>query len=637
MKVSTIVHDKKRIDPTDEERSWIVNLLNDENLAQAAQFSERLITIYPRSFILFYSLGMSCTLLGEHEKALKYLKHAVTLNPKVADVWRYLGDCCMKLELLDDAKNAYIEALNINPDYSEARRGLAQSMIDPRHFLQSVEKVKSAVEESPDNPHLQLVLGQCYLEQEKYIYAIKHLEKAAEMRPEDPIILTALGTSYAHFHKPKDTLSWFNKAAELEQPRAELLIQKANATKDDGDFDQSIRLAKEAIALNPDGAMAKNELANIYAILGEKENAISLSQEVLSKYPENINAIINLSSYIKVAKGAPEIKLMQKLYNREPETYFEEKQKMNIGFALGKIYGDTNQYAKSIEVLKYANAKRRQIIEFNFQDEIEYFDLMKHVFDPITPDDVASPAKDDRQMIFILGMPRSGTTLTEQIIASHSKVYGAGELNFMNAEIGEMMYMFGLQPDILMKKVAFEHICPKYLNHIESLGMSERIITDKLPHNFLNLGFILCSFPEAKIIHLNRDPAAVCLSCFQKYFPARGMGFTFDLRDLGRYYAMYLDMMDYWRAKFPGRILDLDYKALTEDQEKQSRMLLEHCGLPWQDQCLEFYRTKRGVLTTSQTQVREQMYQGSSDAWKKYRKYIPDLLEELDKAGIKYG
>lgn len=638
MKVTTVVHNKKeQIDPGHEERSWIVGLLKEDKLAEAAKYSESLIQSYPKSFLLFYTLGMSYALLAEHQKALDYMKRAVALNPGVADAWSYLGDCYMKQDQQEDARNAYIASLKIAPDHPASRRGLTQAMIDPTQFSQSVENIETLVAADPENPHLNLVLGQCYFEQEKYNRAIMHLEKAAKLLPEDPVVMTLVGRAYAGFHKPKDAMVWFKKAEQKEKPRPELLMMMANAAKDDGDFDQSIRFAEEAIALNPEGAASRNELAQIHAILGDKKKAIALRQEVLKDKPEDLNAIIGLAYLQKVEKGAPELKLLQKHYNLEPENYFAEKTRMNIGFALGKAYGDTNQYSKAVEALKYANAKRREVLEFNFDDEIRFFDLMKHVFDPITAQDYVTPSADDRRMIFIVGMPRSGTTLTEQIISSHSQVYGAGELNFMNEETAEMMYMFGLQPDVMLQKVAFEHIRPKYLNHIESLGMKERIVTDKLPHNFLRLGFILCSFPEAQIIHLNRDPAAVCFSCFQKYFPARGMGFTFDLSDLGRYYAMYLDLMEFWRQKFPGRILELDYKTLTEDQENQTRMLLEHCDLPWEDQCLEFYNTKRGVLTASQTQVREKMYQGSSDAWKKYRKYIPELLEELDKAGVKYG
>ena len=636
MEVINVVHKPDQVDPSDDDRRHIVELLKEDKLAEAAQFSEGLIVEHPKSFLLFYCLGMCYVLLNENEKARTHLNRAVKLNPNVGDAWRYLGDCCLTLELNDEARDAYDAALKINSEDIASRRGLVQSAVDPKKFGESVERLEALVKESPDNPNLQIVLGQCYLEEEKYKLAIDCLEKAAEAIPKEPTVQMLVGSAYAGFHKPKDAMKWYRKAMDLEPSRPRLLMMMANAAKDDGDFDGAVKHAKEAIKLYPEGTEPKNNLAHIYTILGDKKKADDLREKVLKEHPDDIGAIIGLTHSKKFEKGDPRIKVLEEAYAQEPENHFEEKSKMNVGFSLGSVYGDIGEYGKSIEALKHANAKRRELIEFDFDQQVEQFKLIKHVFDPITPDDYAEPGKNDRRMIFILGMPRSGTTLTEQIISTHSKVYGAGELNFMNEETAELMFMFGLQPHVKLEKIAFEHIRPKYLEHIESLGMKERIVTDKLPHNFLRLGYILCCFPEAKVIHLNRDPVAVCFSCFQKFFPARGMGFTFGMRDLGLYYGMYLDLMDYWRKKFPGRILELDYKKLTEDQEGQTRMLLEHCGLPWEDQCLEFYKTKRGVLTASQIQVRQKMYKGSSETWKKYREHIGELLEALDEAGVEY-
>ena len=636
MEVMNIVHKPDQVDPSDDDRKYIVELLKEDKLAEAAQFSEGLIVAHPRSFLLFYSLGMCYVLLNENEKARDRLNRAVKLNPKVGDAWRYLGDCCLTLELNDEAREAYDQALKINSEDIASRRGLVQSAVDPKNFKESVENLEGLVNESPDNPNLLIVLGQCYLEEEKYKLAIDNLEKAAEMLPKEPTVQMLVGSAYAGFHKPKEAMKWYDKAMEMESGRPRLLMMMANAAKDDGNFKDAVKYAKKAIELNPEGTEPQNNLAHIYTILGDNKKATDIRRGILEEHPDDVGAIIGLSHTAKIKEGDPCIKILEEVYAKEPENHFEEKSKMNIGFSLGGIYGGIGSYGKAVEVLKHANAKRRELIEFDFEQQVEQFKLIKHVFDPITPDDYVEPEPGDRRMIFILGMPRSGTTLTEQIISTHSRVYGAGELNFMNEETAELMYMFGLQPHVKLEKIAFEHIRPKYLEHIESLGMKERIVTDKLPHNFLRLGYILCCFPEAKVIHLNRDPVAVCFSCFQKFFPARGMGFTFGMRDLGLYYGMYLDLMEYWRTKFPGRILELDYKTLTEDQEGQTRMLLEHCELPWEDRVLEFYKTKRGVLTASQVQVRQKMFTGSSEAWKSYREHIGELLEALDEAGVEY-
>ena len=638
MQIKNVVQNKN-IDPVTEERQAIIKLINDDKIAEATSLSESLILKYPNSFLLFYSLGMSYSLLAEHKKAVTTLKRAVKLNPKMGDAHVFLGNAYLELEQHDEARQAYDKALALNPNDFNARRGLARATVDLAHMGKSVTALEAELEANPDNPNLQAILGQCYFEQEKYKRAIDILTKANEAIPNDNHIMFLLGEAYTNFHKPKEAIEWFTKIIEVEGRRLpHILISMSQAAKRGGDFDQAIAWAEEAIALHPEGIAPKNNLARVLAIIGDKKKAAELHKTVLDEHPEDLGAISGLGDINKFSKGDANIKVLENLYKHDPETILEEKEKTSIGFTLGQAYGDTGQYAKSIRALTDANARRRKFLEYDFQREVDRFDLIKHVFDPITPADYADTGKpDDRKMIFILGMPRSGTSLTEQILSTHSQVYGAGELHYMGEETAELMYMFGLQPEVKLVKVAFDSIRAAYLGHIDSLGVKERIVTDKMPHNFLHIGYILSCFPEAKVIHLNRDPVAVCLSCFQKYFPAHGMGFTFDLQDLGRYYGMYLDMMDYWRQKFPGRIYELDYRDLTENQEEQTRLLLDHCDLPWEDAVLDFHKTRRGVLTASQMQVREKMYKGSSDVWKKYRKYLGPLLDALDEAGVKYG
>ena len=633
----TNVTKKDQADPSKEERAEIAALIKGDKVAEAIRYSEQLALKYPYSFLLSYSTGMSYVLLSEHEQAVKNLERAIKLRPDAIEVHRHLGHCYLKMEMNDKARGAFERALAIAPGDEEANDGLIQAIIDPVNFEQSVAGLKKMVEADPDNLNLNLAFGRCNVEQENYNVAVRHFLKADELNPNDVPTMIMIGEAYVGFNKPIEALNWYHKALEKEAPRPGLMILMSIAYKDSGDFDKSVEYAEKAIELNPDGGAPESNLAHIYTILGEKEKAIDLHKKRLKDNAENTRSILGLANLEKVKENDESIKILEEIYAKEPRNVFDERSKTGLGFSLSKVYEDVGQYGQSMETLVRANTARNDFLKYDFAKEVEYFDLVKHVFAPITPEDYVDTATDaDPNMIFILGMPRSGTTLTEQIISSHSQVYGAGELRFMTEETAELMYMFGLQPDVQLKKVAFEHIRRNYLGHIASLGAKEKTITDKMPHNFLRLGYVLCSFPEAKVIHLNRDPVAVCLSCYKKLFPAKGMGFTFNLRNLGLYYGLYLDLMDFWRKKFPGRILELDYEELTENQEKQTRMLLEHCDLPWEDQCLEFYKTKRGVLTASQTQVREKMYQGSSEQWKKFSPYLGELFDALDEAGVKY-
>ena len=231
--------------------------------------------------------------------------------------------------------------------------------------------------------------------------------------------------------------------------------------------------------------------------------------------------------------------------------------------------------------------------------------------------------------IFILGMPRSGTSLVEQIISSHHKVYGAGELKSLNNIIASLTkHNTFIESENLSEKNIFS-IREKYLESLANLNISENIITDKWPLNFKNIGFILSAFPEAKIVHLKRDTTATCWSIYKHYFSDSGNGWAYNLDDLAQFYNLYEDLMEFWHELYPNKIYDISYEDLTTNQEEETRKLLEYCDLEWDEDCLNFHTNNRAVETASSLQVREKMYRGSSEVWKQYWTRIQPLIDGL--------
>jgi hypothetical protein len=231
-------------------------------------------------------------------------------------------------------------------------------------------------------------------------------------------------------------------------------------------------------------------------------------------------------------------------------------------------------------------------------------------------------------------MPRSGTSLVEQIIASHSQVYGAGELARLRRIVRPIIRtaVETGEPDnnSILRNNIENKIHSDYLDYLQNLNRSEKFITDKMPLNFIFLGFILSAIPSVKIIHLKRDPMAVCWSIFKHNFTGDGNGYSYDMDELSEYYLLYHDLMEFWETRFPDRIYHLDYEKLTENQETETRNLLDYCGLDWEQQCLDFHTTKRDVKTGSHVQVRKKMYQGSSSAWIKYEQLLHPLISKLE-------
>ena len=227
--------------------------------------------------------------------------------------------------------------------------------------------------------------------------------------------------------------------------------------------------------------------------------------------------------------------------------------------------------------------------------------------------------------IFILGMPRSGTTLVEQIISSHSQVHGAGELSFLG-HVAELLS----NGNQVITSDSILQVRKAYLNELGKVSNGSPFVTDKMPQNFLYIGLLLKALPEAKIIHVKRDPAATCWSNFKNYFFAKGLGYSYDLEDTVGYFKLYQDLMNFWDDLYGDQIYHLDYDQLTVEQEPEIRKLIEHIELGWEDACLSPQKNKRSVRTASQQQVRKKVYTGSSDAWRKFEPYLNGVLDEFE-------
>ena len=236
-----------------------------------------------------------------------------------------------------------------------------------------------------------------------------------------------------------------------------------------------------------------------------------------------------------------------------------------------------------------------------------------------------------KSTIFIVGMPRSGTSLVEQIISSHHQVHGAGEMGELIKFIPPLLNQMMLENSNSIKEKDLESIRIYYQGALSMMSVSENIVTDKSPLNFEYIGFILSAFPEAKIVHLKRDARATCWSIYKYLFNTDGNGFSFDQQDLAEYFALYNDLMSFWHDLFPNKIYDICYEDLTINQEEETRKLLDYCDLDWDENCLDFHKNKRAVKTVSSLQVRQKIYQGSSEAWKNYKSYLKPLIEGLSK------
>lgn len=492
---------------------------------------------------------------------------------------------------------------------------------------------KKAIQLKPDDAEVFYNRGKVLFESGQFEEALENFNKAIELKPDYFEAYTNCGVLLSASGQFDKAIEHFNEAIRLKPDLAVAYSNRGNALSECGKTEEALASYDKAVQLKPDYANALYNRGNVQRNLGLFDEALESYNEAIRLIPDYAEAYYNrscLDEYSQVSDS--ELDFMERQIKRKDLTGADLR---NYYFALANAYERAGDYARHFELLLEGNHLRRQEIDYDIAREQNTFAKIKALF-PDKTDAVQPPAyAGDSPVtpIFIVGMPRSGTSLVEQIIASHSQVYGAGELTRLRQIIRPILRsaveMGRPDNNLILRKNIERKIHSNYLGYLENLNRPEKIITDKMPSNFIFLGLILSAIPSAKIIHLKRSPMAVCWSIFKHNFSGEGSGYGYEMDELAEYYRLYHDLMEFWQTRFPDMIYHLDYEELTENQEIETRKLLDYCGLDWEQSCLDFHATNREVKTASQVQVRKKMYQGSSSAWIKYEQQLQPLISKL--------
>jgi tetratricopeptide (TPR) repeat protein len=398
-----------------------------------------------------------------------------------------------------------------------------------------------------------------------------------------------------------------------------------------GRIEEAAQSYAEAVRLDPGYAEAQHNLGNALKALGRTDEAIACYRRAVDLKPAYCEAMRNLGAAVKLSADDPLLGKMRSAYSQSGAT---TKERMHAALALAKAHEDLGQASEAFRLYCEANRLRKQELGYDIAADQRLMADIERLFcqssqapaGGFTPGSALA-----KRPIFIVGMPRSGTTLVEQILASHSQVHGAGELSTLNRIVLALMKDKGAAAAQLLSPDTLQTIRMRYGEGLRALNTGKSVVTDKMPSNFRWIGFIRLAMPEARIINVVRDPVATCWSVFKTYFATSGNGFSYDLNDVATYYRLYEQLMAFWRRTFPGAVYDLDYEALTEDQEGETQRLVAYCGLDWEAACLQFQGTKRAVDTASATQVRQGMYKGSSQAWRAFEPQLQPLIAALSR------
>ena len=531
---------------------------------------------------------------GQAQEALKTVEALIKDFPNEQLLFNISGVCYKAIGQLNEAVKSFEKALSIKPDYAEAQYNLGVVLRELGQVDAAMKCYEKALASKHAYPNAHNNLGNILLELRQLEAALDHFEWAVAFKPD-----------FAEAHN--------NIGVTLQQ-----LMR----------LDESIKSYEKAVTYKPDYAQAHNNLGISFQKLGQMDEAVKRYEKALAIKPDYAEVHHNLTALKKYTASDTQITKMQSLLSTSD---LSKSDRIYLCFALTKVYEDLGKQDELFKVLHEGNQLRRQELNYSLDRSQNYHSIIRKLFSPTHSviEKSLSYEPSTIQPVFIVGMLRSGTTLVEQIIASHHAVYGAGELNVLSNLIAPIVESHLTQNANVLTEKDLLSIRKQYLDSLSRFNASENVITDKWPLNFRNIGFILSAFPEAKIIHLKRDARATCWSIYKHYFSDTGNGWAYNMEDLAGFYGLYTELMAFWHQLFPDKIYDMCYEDLTTNQEEETRKLLKYCELDWDENCLNFHKSKRVVKTASSLQVRQKMYQGSSEAWKKHEAYLQPLIKGL--------
>lgn len=448
------------------------------------------------------------------------------------------------------------------------------------------------------------------------------LERAVKSRPKDPVILNNLANAYIMIDTPKLAIPLLKKALRLSSEYYEASLNLARAYRAMGMATQSLAAYEQVLSKKPENIAARIGMAEALVDAGKPDEAVGIFRDIIEEKPRSPMAYFGLSSAKKFKRSDPEPDNIEALLQ---DASLDDESLEYLHYSAGKMYHDMARYDEAFR--HFASAKELVNSRFDlarFRNEVD--DLID-LFDRPFFDNRKGVGCPDERPVFIVGMPRSGTTLTEQIIASHPNVHGAGELSNIHQLSKQVMpLLFGeRQPETRQLRPGdFLAFAKQYLDEIGAAGNAFVRVTDKMPHNFRHLGLIALLFPNAKIIHCLRDPMDNCVSCFTNKFN-QAHGYNTSLRTLGLYYREYRRLMEHWSTVLPIEILTVHYEQTIADQENASRKMIDYLNLPWDEACLDFHHTSRDVSTLSRWQVRQPIYKSSIGRWRNFEEHLGEL------------
>ena len=475
-------------------------------------------------------------------------------------------------------------------------------------------------------PEIFFIQANIHKQLKKYDTAITYFEEAIQLNPNFSEAYNNLGNIKKRIGKIEEAISCFKKAIELKENNILAYFNLANTYRENRYFNELIETYEKILSFNPNDIKTLYNLGSAYLFLGEISKGKNFFEKIIKINKNHVPSYRNIISVTKINKENEIFKQLELL----KVDVFSDEDKILFYDALSKGYFDQDNDKLGFKYLDKSNSLKKKNSKFSFEKTEKQFKQIKTFFKNVNKIEIDFKDVLRSRPIFIVGMPRSGTSLIEQVLSSHSQIYGAGELDFLPKIIDKL----GIKKPSNLKSF-FTQIRNSYYDQIKRIS-DDHYIIDKLPVNYRWVGFIINAFPEAKIIHIERNPMAVCWSNYKTSFVDYGMDFNLSQQDIAKYYSLYFDLINFWKSKYKKNIFHINYENFVDDFEENSKKILNFLDLKWEDQIKNYDKNMRPVTTASFQQVREGIKKNTSSVWKKYRNYLKPMQETLNNMNIKF-
>ena len=601
------------------------------HLSEAETFFGHALQHKPEYAEAHYNLGITLRDQGHFDKAEACYRQVIKLKPDFAFAHNNLGEILHNLGRPDEAKTCYLRAIELNPIYVDAHNNLGNALLSLGRLEDAEASYRRALQTKPYYAEAHYNLGIVLRDLGQLSEAENCCRQAIKLNPNYFEAHNNLGVTLYELDRPDEAVASYRRAIEINVGYPEAYNNLGNALLYLGRLVEAAACYRQAIETQSDFADAYSNLGSVLMELGEIEEAKYHLNKAIELTPNAARPLVTALLYISFPLDDPRLKQLETVYAQRESLPLEER--VRLDFAMGKAMENIGQYDRSFNAYEEANRLHYQGHPF---DEIESDLFLEKSTNFLTArlfnesdalEKTLPPIQEERVPIFIVGMLRSGTTLIEQILASHPAVYGAGELTTLEELAKKAKLLSNECHDWKEALLALRKLGQEYLDQIWKLAPDARYITDKMPGNYVHLGLIHLMLPNAKIIHALRDPIDTCFSCYAIRFTL-GHEYSYDLEALARQYLRYSKLMKHWHNVLPpGRILDVHYEDNISEPERETKRMLDYLGLPWDPACLKFYDSKRAVRTASVTQVRKPLYSSSVARWKNFEKYLSPLLK----------